>query len=142
MRRWNGWGDEANGMHLPQSAELFLKQLIGTASPLQDASLEEVIKKVPDSRLPEHDLISTDPEIRVRHAKGQSLPDWLAMRSGRIAAFPDGVCFPENRKQVQRILQLAQQNDIELIPYGGGTSVAGHINPRQSNRAILTVDMS
>ena len=141
MRRWNGWGDEANSMHLPNNAELFLGELLGASSPLRDTSLEDVIQNVPQSRLPQHELITTDPETRVRHARGQSLPDWLAMRSGDIKTFPDGVCYPENRAQVQRILDFAKSEDIELIPYGGGTSVAGHINPSVSNRAILTVDM-
>lgn len=141
MRRWNGWGDESNSMQLPDSAGEFLTQLIGNANPLSDVTLEQVLDKVPASRLPEHPLIDLSREERVRHARGQSLPDWLAMRSGEFNIFPDGVCFPENRQQIQEILALAKQHDIELIPYGGGTSVAGHINPNQSSRAVLTVDM-
>ena len=142
MRRWNGWGDEANHMELPENASEFLAQLIGPGLALSDVSLDTVINNVPQSRLPEHLLIDRDPEIRVRHAKGQSLPDWLAMRSGRISVFPDGVSFPENRQQVQQIIDFAQEHNVELIPYGGGTSVAGHINPGHSERPVLTVDMS
>jgi len=143
MRRWNGWGDESNSMELPKSAGQFLGEVIGTADCLNDVSLEQVINKVPTSRLPqEHKLISQDKEQRVRHAKGQSLPDWLAMRSGDIKVFPDGVAFPENVQQVKDILAYARKHNVVLIPYGGGTSVAGHINPQQSERAIVTVDMS
>ena len=142
MRRWNGWGDEANHMELPENASEFLAQLIGPGLALSDVSLDTVINNVPQSRLPEHLLIDRDPEIRVRHAKGQSLPDWLAMRSGKISVFPDGVSFPENRQQVQQIIDFAQEHNVELIPYGGGTSVAGHINPGHSERPVLTVDMS
>ena len=141
MRRWNGWGDEKTKMDLPESAGRFLIQELGHSNTLADISLEEVIAKVPPSRLKEDALVSLDKEERVRHARGQSLPDWLAMRSGEIGVFPDGVCFPDNRQQVKDILAYAQKNDIELIPYGGGTSVAGHINPKQSARATLTVDM-
>ncbi|WP_286262721.1 FAD-binding oxidoreductase [Thalassotalea atypica] len=142
MRRWNGWGDESKTMELPHSAGQFLSQTIGTGQCLQDASLTDVISQVPSSRLPEHPLVSTDPQTRVRHAKGQSLPDYLAMRSGEISCFPDGVCFPENRQDVEDILAYAKTHNVELIPYGGGTSVAGHINPNMSSRAVLTVDMS
>lgn len=141
MRRWNGWGDEGTNMLLPDSAGNFLEKKLDKATPLADSGLAEVLAIVPESRLPEHSLISTDKEQRVRHARGQSLPDWLAMRSGDFGIFPDGVCFPENRQQIHDILSFAKQHNIELIPYGGGTSVAGHINPRQSERAILTVDM-
>jgi len=142
MRRWNGWGDENTSMALPQSAGEFLAQVVGAGQCLQDASLADVVSVVPKSRLPEHPLVLTDAQERVRHAKGQSLPDYLAMRSGDIDCFPDGVCFPENRQDVKDILAYAKSHNIELIPYGGGTSVAGHINPKASQRAVLTVDMS
>ena len=142
MRRWNGWGDESNSMDLPQSAGVFLTQVVGAGKPLTDIGLAQVMKAVSTSRLPEHALITVDAEQRVRHAKGQSLPDWLAMHSGDISCFPDGVCFPENNQDVKDILTYAKSNNVELIPYGGGTSVAGHINPNKSERAVLTVNMS
>lgn len=142
MRRWNGWGDESTSMDLPQSAGAFLSQVVGAGQQLEDTSLATVISSVPKSRLPEHPLVSLDAEQRVRHAKGQSLPDYLAMRSGDIECFPDGVCFPENCQDVKDLLAYAKTHNVDLIPYGGGTSVAGHINPKRSQRAVLTVDMS
>ena len=142
MRRWNGWGDESTSMDLPQSAGTFLSQLVGQGKRLSDVSLAEVIKTVPQTRLTAQPLISIDAEQRVRHAKGQSLPDWLAMHSGEIHCFPDGVCFPENCQDVKDILRYAKAHNVELIPYGGGTSVVGHINPKVSERAVLTVNMS
>ena len=141
MRRWNGWGDEANKMDLPESGSQFLSNLIGAAAPLPDADLDSVLAQVPASRLPDHPLIDKDPEQRVRHARGQSLPDWLAMRSGQFEFFPDGVAFPETKEQVAELVSLCDQQNIVLIPYGGGTSVAGHINPFESPRPILTLSL-
>ncbi|MFT4924779.1 MAG: alkyldihydroxyacetonephosphate synthase [Phenylobacterium sp.] len=142
MRRWNGWGDEANSMDLPKSAGAFLAQLIGEAKALPDASLQSVCQQVPDSRLPDHPRVIKTSEERVRHARGQSLPDWLALRSGEVKVFPDGVSYPENPQDVKDLLSYAKANNVELIPYGGGTSVAGHITPKASERAVLTVDMA
>lgn len=142
MRRWNGWGDEAKSMYLPENAQTYLLQKLKQAKPLEDATLKQTCSRVPVTRIPEHHLIDTSEENRVRHAFGQSLPDWLTMRSGQIEVFPDGVAFPENQQQIRELLNFAQQQDIELIPYGGGTSVVGHITPRASKRAILTVDLS
>ncbi len=143
MRRWNGWGDDNNDLDfaLSSSARKFLETLIGTSTPLPDASLDAVLATVPPSRLPEHPLISVDAEQRVRHARGQSLPDWLAMRSGEFGAFPDGVAFPESSEQVRELLQFAQAEGFDVIPYGGGTSVVGHINPEANGRPVLTIDM-
>lgn len=142
MRRWNGWGDESNKMDLPPSGGEFLKGLVGDSTPLGDTPLKDVMAKVPESRLPDHALISQDIEQRVRHARGQSLPDWLAMRSGDFEYFPDGVAFPETKDQVAELVNFCHEKNIVLIPYGGGTSVAGHINPFASDRAILTVSMA
>lgn len=145
MQRWNGWGDEQFNLELPTQGRSFLSERVGSGKPLSDASLESVCAKVPESRLPADatvdKLIDTSPEVRVRHARGQSLPDWLAMRSGDFGVFPDGVACPESSLDVQKLLQYAQAGSIELIPYGGGTSVAGHINPLESDKPVLTVDM-
>ena len=141
MKRWNGWGDEANKLDLPSTADAFLISKVGATTPLIDAQLEDVMKQVPASRLPKHPLFNLDPEVRIRHARGQSLPDWLAMRSGDFEYFPDGVAFPENSDDLVELLSFCQQHHILVIPYGGGTSVAGHINPFASEQAILTVDM-
>ena len=142
MRRWNGWGDEENKMDLPETGDEFLAEYVGKASPLPDAAMESVLAQVPESRLPEHPLISKDPEVRLRHARGQSLPDWLAMRSGKFEHFPDGVALPETKEEVAELVSFAYDNDIVLIPYGGGTSVAGHINPFESDKPILTLALT
>ncbi len=144
MRLWNGWGNEDSElkMTLNSGLKMLLGALIGPGVSLPQASLEEVVAKVPASRLDKHPLISLDPETRVRHARGQSLPDWLAMRSGDIGTFPDGVAQPESSQQVRELLQHAFDNDIDVIPYGGGTSVVGHINPNASARPVLTISMA
>ena len=141
MRRWNGWGDESISVPLPKGATEFLAQAIGKPTPLPDARLEDVLTKVPPSRLPDHPLIIKDPEQRIRHARGQSFPDWLALHSGNIGTFPDGVVFPEDSQQVRKLLAFAKTNGIAVIPYGGGTSVVGHINPQKDDRPILTINM-
>ncbi len=142
MRRWNGWGDSANEYPLKPSGLTFLQSRLGAATPLQDVELAAVVAQVPDSRLAAHPLIQTGAEIRVRHARGQSLPDWLAMRSGDFGHFPDGVAEPENSDQVRELLDWAAGQDIIVIPYGGGTSVAGHINPQASEKPILTLSLA
>lgn len=142
MRRWNGWGDDAITYPLPESALQYIEAAIGQGTPTPDASFEQVVASVPVSDLIPHALISTDPGDRVRHARGQSMPDWIATRSGRIEIFPDGIAYPNNDDEVRRLLEYAQQTGTHLIPYGGGTSVVGHINPVAGNNPTLTVDLS
>ncbi len=140
-RRWNGWGDENYIKELSGHGRQLVHSVIGQPKALGDASLKSVMDSVPESRLPKHSLISTDSEDRVRHARGQSFPDWLAMRSGEFKVFPDGVAFPESGSQVRELFEFAEKHDFDVIPYGGGTSVAGHITPDASHRPVLTIDM-
>jgi alkyldihydroxyacetonephosphate synthase len=142
MRRWNGWGDESTDFPLKPSAQRFLADMIGPGHRLPDASLQDVMAKVPPSRLPHHPLIVTDAETRVRHARGQSLADWLALRSGEFGVFPDGVAFPVNALQVRELLHYALQQKVSVIPYGGGSSVVGHINPAAGDRPVLTISLT
>ncbi|MEW6716510.1 MAG: FAD-binding oxidoreductase [Chloroflexota bacterium] len=139
--RWNGWGNPGIVMDLPPSAEAFLRERLGEFTPYPDAKLDEILACVPKSRLLSHPRIITDPEERLRHARGQSLPDWVALRSGRIPAFPDGVAYPSTPEDVRFFIGLAQKSNLHLIPYGGGTSVVGHINPQSGNHPVLTLDL-
>ncbi|MCA9930458.1 MAG: FAD-binding protein, partial [Anaerolineales bacterium] len=141
MKRWNGWGDTSVTSELPENAGTFLEAAIGTTKPPQDVALADVVASMPASRLPQHPLINTDAEMRLRHTRGQSFPDWLALRSGTIDTFPDGVSFPQTDEQVKVLLDFAKTHDIKLIPYGGGTSVVGHINPLPGDRPILTMNL-
>lgn len=141
MKRWNGWGDDTFNYPLPHSAVSQLVEWIGPGTPPKDVTLEEVLATVPASRLPEHPSINTTPQDRVRHARGQSLPDWVALRSGRHLTFPDGVAYPHSDDELREIIDWAKSHQVTLVPYGGGTSVVGHINPHPGDRPVLTVDL-
>lgn len=141
MKRWNGWGLLRTDKPVPDTALRFLAQRLGQGSTAPDATLEQVVASVPEGSLPDHPLVDTDPEVRVRSARGQSLPDWIALRSGRIPAFPDGVARTRTTEEVRTLLSWASEQDITLVPRGGGTSVVGHANVEADDRPVLVVDM-
>jgi len=142
MRRWNGWGDEAVYLKLPETGRELLHGLLGQGKIQPDIALEKLIDQVSDSRLPRHPLICTEPKIRIDHAHGQSLPDWIGMRGGTLDRFPDGVARPESVQQAQELLIFCQKNNIVVIPYGGGTSVVGHLQVPQEDRPVLTLSLA
>ncbi len=142
MRRWNGWGDETQTFELPPQVREALKEWVGPATPPAPCRLEEALARVPQSRLAPLPFLSFDAEDRLRHARGQSLPDWVAMRSGQLGAFPDAVAYPDRPEDVRALVAWAKQRGARLIPYGGGTSVAGHVNPLSDGPPVVTVDLS
>lgn len=142
MRRWNGWGDEATIYPLPESAGRYLESKVGAGSSIPDVTFERALVAVPPARLKPHTHLSLDPADRLYHARGQSLPDWVALRHGRIEAFPDGVAYPASDEDVRELLAYAKRSGVRLIPFGGGTSVVGHVNPRSIEPPTLTIDLS
>jgi alkyldihydroxyacetonephosphate synthase len=142
MRRWNGWGDDATEVHPSPSLLALLEDAIGVGERPRDATFAAVCDTVPKSRLPEHPLLATDAPTRVRHARGQSLPDLVALRSGAGIVFPDGVALPTSEADVKALLAFAREREVTVIPYGGGTSVVGHVNPLPGPRPVLTLSLS
>jgi alkyldihydroxyacetonephosphate synthase len=142
MRRWNGWGDEADDTHVGATPRRFLEQTLGPAAGPRDATLAEVVAGIPQSRLdPVDGLLDTDPELRVRRARGQSFPDLIALRSGRLGAVPDAVARPDANGEVRRLIDHAKAAGARLIPYGGGTSVVGGVSARPSADPLITIDL-
>jgi len=142
MKRWRGWGDDATTYPLPIEALPYLIEHVGQPSPRKDITREELLKKVPRSHLKPSGLIKTDPFERLIHARGQSLADWVAMYSGKIEAYPDGVAYPESEADVRELIKTARQKGFRLIPYGGGSSVLGHVNAHKKDGPVVTVDMT
>lgn len=141
MKRWNGWGNVDTDYPLPPSALDYLKKRIGHPDLIPDSPKETLLSAVTTSRLPAHPLVDTSAEARLTHTRGQSLPDWVALRHGRIATFPDGVAFPQTGQDVRGLMAYAHDIGAKVIPYGGGTSVVGHINPLKSDSPVLTLSL-
>jgi len=140
VRKWNGWVEEGRRPTLSAGALRLIEAEIGPGRPTPDAALAEVIAAAPASRLKPSPLISLDPEDRIRHATGQSLPDWIALRSGRLRSIPDGVARPATNDDVRELLALAAATGARVVPYGGGTSVVGGIGGKQpSPQPVLTI---
>lgn len=141
MRRWNGWGDEGTSNDVTEGARAFVEARVGAATPPRDATLAEAIAALPPSRLRDQPGIDTGGEARLRHGIGQSFPDWVAMRTGRIPALVDGVACPASEDEVRACLDAARQAGAAVLPWGGGTSVAGHLSVAGQDRPVLCLSL-
>jgi len=132
MRRWNGWGDDQEHQTLAADAQAFLRERVGESSPTRDASRESVLASIAPTRLATG-AFRTDAASRLDHAKGQSYPDWLALRYGKIGPVADGVALPTTIEEAESALADALKLGAVVIPYGGGTSVVGHLTVPQAS---------
>lgn len=141
MLRWNGWGDETVRFDLPAAGRSLLTRELGPGRPRPDASLESLLARVPPSRLPKHPAIATQPLVRLEHAHGQSMSDWIDLRGGTLQHFPDGVALPRRVDDLPGLFRWAASHDTVIIPFGGGTSVVGHVTVPALERPVLSLAM-
>lgn len=142
MKRWNGWGLETVPYALSRTSRHFLTETLGQSRTGSIVPLEDLLARVPASRFSDHPLLQNSAEHRLRHARGQSLPDWVALRYGTCDTFPDAVAYPSSEEELDECLSLVRRINGSVIPYGGGTSVVGGITPLREDRPVLTVDLS
>ncbi|MEO8966138.1 MAG: FAD-binding oxidoreductase [Solirubrobacteraceae bacterium] len=150
LKHW-GWGyeDEHPAPDELRATAAWLAQRLGfgSAEPAAAVPIEDV--RLPPVRLrapaPLADLCTEDPRERARHAYGRSYRDVVRAFQGRFEAAPDVVARPQNEADVGALLAWALQAGAAVIPFGGGTSVVGGVEPRvdaERYSGVVTIDLT
>ncbi|MGH2960576.1 MAG: FAD-binding protein, partial [Solirubrobacterales bacterium] len=148
-RKWWGWGAPGRRSALGPSAVGMLRERLGEAEPSPPVSLDEVSLPAP-AAVPESvvravgaDSVLAGDEARLRHAAGMSYPDLVRLRSGRIETAPDAVVIPRDREQVAAVLAACAGDGVAVVPFGGGTSVVGGVDPiRGRFERLVALDLA
>ncbi len=150
--RWWGWGDPQHPPGLAPHALRFLHDTVGvSAKPRQPVALEHVRLPTPTIGLAalealreivgsEH--VRDDHSDRVAHAAGKGYPDLVRLRAGAPQGAPDAVLYPSSHEQLRALLSACARLSLAVVPFGGGTSVVGGVEPlRGAQQAVLALDM-
>jgi alkyldihydroxyacetonephosphate synthase len=88
-------------------------------------------------------ICSADAHARASHALGKSYADVVRGFRGRFAHVPDFVARPREESDVERLLEWCAAERVAAIPYGGGTSVVGGVEPLvdSSYNGVVTIDL-
>jgi alkyldihydroxyacetonephosphate synthase len=149
--RWWGWGDPERPPALPPHAVEFLRAEVGVAeAPRPPVALEAIA--LPESQLPDatrQALIATgsavreDRAARVLHAAGKGYVDLVRQRAGDCAQAPDAVVLPGDHAEVRAVLAVCAEHGVAVVPFGGGTSVVGGVEPlRDGFASVISLDVS
>ena len=95
--------------------------------PLDRVELPEPRLKAP-KRFAE--MFSAEPYDRIGHALGKAYRDVVRGFRGEFPNPPDLVAYPESAEDVDLALSFADEARAAAIPFGGGTSVVGGVEPR------------
>ena len=91
----------------------------------------------------EDDRYSFEDEDRLIHSHGQTTSEEVyKILYNQIKRCVDMVFYVENDEEVQRLIELAVEFDVCLVPFGGGTSVTSALKiPSSEQRMIVSVDL-
>jgi alkyldihydroxyacetonephosphate synthase len=142
--KWWGWGDPSMEPSLDAQALGVLRERIGELEPWPLArGLEEFVLPAAEA-LPRglveavgEENVSVDDEDRLRHAAGRGYVDLVRLRNGSLEAAPDAVLMPRSASVLQRVLEVCATEGVAVVPFGGGTSVVGGVEPIRGNHPRL-----
>jgi len=135
--RWKfwGWGYEGSGL-TPDEAHRLLQFYgdrfgLDEAAPQPAPTVDDVAlqpsRLQPPARVAR--LCSTEPYQRVVHIYGKSFPDAVRAFARKFDRAPDVVARPQSEEDVVAVLAWAADAGAAVIPFGGGSSVVGGVEP-------------
>jgi len=152
MRYW-GWGEDERAPAVNGHLVEWLSERLGrVGDPVAPAPMKSFAGT--ESRLGRKALVrlervvgagavSTRLPDRVVHAAGKGYPDLVRMREAKGFSLPDAVVWPGDAAEVAGVLELCSRKGIAVVPFGGGTSVVGGVEPLSGeHRRVITLDTS
>lgn len=150
--KWDAWGDPALATTLSDDIKALLKNVLGvSAADVEAPARDEVrLRKSTLTNADEHalaaavgaDYVSTRDADRLPHAGGKSTLDLLRRRSHEPQDAPDAVVMPGTDGDITAVLRICVDRGIAVVPFGGGTSVVGGLEPiRGTFHAVIALDL-
>ena len=153
--KWWGWGYEDVTFDDSNKPELwpYLKRELGVGDIRWDKPVDFEDVTLPEQKNNEaflsaiqaklgDDQIVDDKKTRLVHAAGKSFRDLWLLRHGQVQFAPDCVVFPNNEEDVAQIVSAAHEHSVVLVPFGGGSNIAGCLEPKdRDGRMVVSLDM-
>jgi alkyldihydroxyacetonephosphate synthase len=147
-KHW-GWGAESAQLSRAQleAAAPEIRERLGFGGdsvsdpvPLDAVELREPRVEPPASL---ERICRTDAYQRASHALGKAYRDVVRGFRGEFPEPPDFVAHPADDSDVERVLAWCAEANVAAIPYGGGTSVVGGVEPRvgEGYAGAVSVDL-
>ncbi|MEM9624695.1 MAG: FAD-binding oxidoreductase [Pseudomonadota bacterium] len=133
LKFW-GWGYEGDGLtedEISRLRHVYQGRFgvdIGVTSPPSATDIDLAKPRLtPPASLDA--ICTTEAYARLLHSYGKSYPDSVKVFARDFGSAPDVVARPRNEEDVQAVLDWASDAHAAVIPFGGGSSVVGGVEP-------------
>ncbi|WP_375492455.1 FAD-binding oxidoreductase [uncultured Jatrophihabitans sp.] len=149
---WDAWGDPTAAARLTD-AQLALVHDVLQVSADDVHAVERQDVRLRPSTLTDDDHaelaaavgaehVGAADDDRLLHAGGKSTLDLLRRKSSAEQDAPDAVVAPGTEGEVAAVLAVCAERGIAVVPFGGGTSVVGGLDPiRDRFAAVISLDL-
>lgn len=144
--RFHGWGYADEGLSPDEEARVRHSAMrFGAFAPVETPAPKEsdfqlrAPRVAPPAALAP--MTSVTPYDRLTHSLGKSFADIVRMYLRDVRHPPDVVAFPKSEADVVAILDWASKANVAAIPFGGGSSVAGGVEPDVGDSYAGTVSI-
>jgi alkyldihydroxyacetonephosphate synthase len=150
--KWNAWGDPAEAKPLSEGIRSLIKKVLGVEESAK-AELEPGQVRLRPSALSPADrdglaaivgaeYCGIEDRARLLRAGGKSTLDLLRRKDSGVQDAPDAVLLPGNEEEIAEIIRYCADHSIAIVPFGGGTSVVGGLDPiRGDFKAVVSLDL-
>jgi alkyldihydroxyacetonephosphate synthase len=148
LKHW-GWGYE--DQQPPRDQIEGIAQAVTDRLGFEVDRIEEPLPleavELPESRLTPPralaEMFSSERYDRVSHSLGKAYRDVVRGFRGEFANPPDLVAYPESPEDVDVVLNFCADEGAAAIPFGGGTSVVGGVEPRMRDEypGVVSIDL-
>ena len=142
-----GWGLTERRPALDTVAARALP-MFGTLTPEEPVPDEVALAALQAPRVPvPADLAgfaSADAHERASHARGKAYPDRVRGFQGDHGSAPDLVARPRDEAELVRVLAACEAHKLAAVPFGGGSSVVGGVEPRlgPGHNGAVSIDLA
>jgi alkyldihydroxyacetonephosphate synthase len=150
--KWNAWGDPAEAKPLSEGIRSLLSQALGVEESTAAELEPEQVRLRPSALSPADrdglaaivgaEYCGIDDRARLLRAGGKSTLDLLRRKDSGVQDAPDAVLLPGSEEDVATVIRYCADHSIAIVPFGGGTSVVGGLDPiRGDFKAVISLDL-
>ncbi len=146
--KFYGWGYEGEGLDKAEREHLFrfVAEKLGVEPRLSaPPQASDIALRAPRVSAPAAlaGVLTQEPYERLLHTYGKSYPETVRAFARDFANAPDLVALPKSEADIAAVLDWASGAKVAVIPFGGGSSVVGGVEPMvgDSYAGAVSLDM-